>query len=97
MARKHIEMAWDLDFNRMCTEAEAMIKWTLERKDPETWQWMENMLTDAGRAEGRAGKGRNVILLKYLEEGGGQESQDNEWEGDREGVWVSSAHSLYGN
>ena len=46
------------------------------------------MLTDAGRAEGRAGKGRNVILLKYLEEGGGQESQDNEWEGDREGVWL---------
>lgn len=34
-----------------------------ENKDPQAWQWMEKMLEDTGRSEGRAGKGREVILL----------------------------------
>lgn len=44
------------------------------------------MLTVIGRSEGRVGAGRKVILLmKCLEEWVGQESQDNESEGDRAG------------
>lgn len=93
LARKQIEMARALEFNRAWAEAETLSKRIPESKEPRMWQWRNVNRQREVRGKSWGGEGGDPVDEMPGGVGEGQGSQDNELGGDKERAWVSHVHS----